>query len=390
MIKRIITFSLMATSVCLANEMDTTAIDANTIGANISSTYSNNLSSKVFAPMTTDSNISTLDGSKSGSGTLTCVANNFTLGNILFNNGSLSVTLDTNGDGSNDYSNNYSSIKGVSSNGLMFCSSGFTGCRYYTWNYNATSKLHLIERDQKEVGGMYALSGVYSRDEVANDIAGGIMSVLQSSLNYVITPSNVTNGSISYLAQSLNNCSNTGVSYSSNSGIPSDSTLASQAATAQTTGNESYSVLTSISSNESTNSVPQSDINAITAESGSITNSVNVASGQPLTYSSSTGNGSVNIYANTTPETVGCMVQWEETYTPVTTDGQTRGVTATGVTKTIKEEIRVCGGEYNNICPVTTGETIKYDCGNLSSSLAESAGAFETVNEMSDDMICSH
>ena len=92
-------------------------------------------------------------------------------------------------------------------------------------------------------------------------------------------------------------------------------------------------------------------------------------------------------FEHTKPEY--CMVEWQETYTSVTTDNNVRGVTASGLKNTKKSETRLCSGQYNNICPVSAGETIKYDCGNLNKSINQAAGALNTLKGVVDDMICN-
>ena len=82
------------------------------------------------------------------------------------------------------------------------------------------------------------------------------------------------------------------------------------------------------------------------------------------------------------------MVEWQETYTSVTTDNNVRGVTSSGLRTTKKSETRLCSGTYNNICPISAGETIKYDCGNLNKSIGQAAASLNALKGIVDDMIC--
>lgn len=45
--------------------------------------------------------------------------------------------------------------------------------------------------------------------------------------------------------------------------------------------------------------------------------------------------------------------------------------------------------EYNNVCPVLNGETIKYDCGKLDKSINQGIAALNTLEKVVKDMICN-
>lgn len=375
----------------------------------VKSNYESNFNSKIALPVTSGSQITSLDGKKSGTVNITCNTDKILLAKISIlnsNNISVNVKLDVNLDGSFEKDLNFNNISGIHTAGVFSCTSGASLCTYYKWEYSSGT-VQLVNIDKSTAIAPYCINdscgSTYTTNtsQILNDISGTLVGLIQSTTSLVVTNVIASNSISEVYAQKYDNCSNSNskdVIYNASSSIPSESTLQSQASSASFTSDTS-TVLGTISANETKNPVTSSDITDIKNVTRTTSSTVTVDQNdkRKINYSStykdasgkfvtSSDNSSMN-FEHTKPEY--CMVEWQETYTSVTTDNNVRGVTASGLKTTKKSETRLCSGQYNNICPVSAGETIKYDCGNLNKSINQAAGALNTLKGVVDDMICN-
>lgn len=406
----LITSSILHAEVSSAVSITNSREAASSIKTLIKDNYSD-FNNKIALPMTSGSTITTVDGSKSGTANITCNDDTVLLSNIYVtgsDNITINVNLDTDLNGSFEKNLSFSGISGLTTTGVFMCTSGATSCTYYNWTYT-DSTLQLVATNRNSIAGAYCINdtcgSIYRTNlsKILNDLSGTISSVIQASTNLVVTSVNLSSSGTSsqIYAQKYSNCSNSTASeavYTSSSRKPSEATLLSQANNASITSPTS-AVLSTISANETTNAVSSSSLSDIKTVASTSTSSVTVSSTDPRdisytsTYKDSTGSfvtssasASIN-FQHIDPEY--CMVEWSEVYTGVTTGGNVRGVTATGLRTTKKTETRLCSGAYNNICPISAGETIKYDCGNLDKSINQATASLNVLKGVVDDMICN-
>lgn len=406
----IITSSILYAEVSSGVSITSSREAASSISTLIKDSYSD-FNNKIALPMTSGSTITTVDGSKSGTANITCNNDTVLLSNIYVtgsNNITINVNLDTDLNGSFEKSLSFSGISGLTTTGVFMCTNGATSCTYYNWNYSG-STLQLDTVAKTATAGAYCINdtcgSIYTTNlsKILNDLSGTLASIIQASTNLVVTSVSLSSSGTSaqIYAQKYDNCSNSSASeaiYTASSSKPSEATLTAQANNASITSSTS-AVLSTISTNETKNAVTSDSLSDIKTVAATSTSNVTVSSSDPrdVSYTSvykdssgsfvtSSATTSIN-FQHIDPEY--CMVEWTETYTAVTNDGNVRGVTASGLKTTKKTETRLCSGDYNNICPVSAGETIKYDCGNLSSSVGEAAAALNVLKGVVDDMICN-
>ena len=418
MLKRIIitllfltatSFSFLNAEVSTSESIKNSRSSASSLNSLIKSNYEGNFNSKIALPMTTGSQITTVDGRKSGSVSITCNTDKILLAKITIlntNNITANIKLDINLDGSFEKDLNFNNISGIHTTGVFSCSLGASLCTYYNWEYSS-GNIQLVNIDKATAIAPYCINdtcgSTYTTNtsQILNDISGTLVALIQGTTSLVVTNVIASNTSSEIYAQKYDNCSNTdgsSVLYNSSSGIPSEATLQSQASSASFTSDTS-AVLATISTNETNNPVSTSDIADIKTVAATSTSTATVDSSDKRninytstykdasgTFVTSSSSSSIN-FEHISPEY--CMVEWQETYTSVTTDNNVRGVTASGLRTTKKSETRLCSGTYNNICPISAGETIKYDCGNLNKSIGQAAASLNALKGIVDDMICN-
>ena len=389
--------------------------DSRDLAASLSDTakdaYVNNFDKNIAQPITSESSIETLDGSKSGVINMTCTdaGDNILLSRISINgtnNITLNVELDINLDGTFEDSLSFDNIGGIHTKGVFTCTDdNLFLCKYYNWNYSTSSKLILDEIESKDAIAPYCINdicgSVYSTDssQILNDVGGSIVALIQITTNLMVTRIEPSSSYVNIYAQKYDNCSSASTLYnSSNGSIPSNVTLISQASLIPST-NESKLLLGSVTVNENTNVLATNELDDIKLITKLTKSNINVDANNPrnISYTTVYKDKDGNLITNNDTTSVNfkhidpeyCMVEWYETYTSVTTDNNVRGVTASGLTQTKKSESRLCTGQYNNICPVLNSETIKYDCGNLDKSINQGIAALNTMEKAVKDMICN-
>lgn len=389
--------------------------EASTLGSTLTSTYNNEsgLNSKVFNPMSSNEvEMSTVDGSQSGIVNVTCEADTNPFARLSYSGTSditINVQLDLNHDGIFEKNTNFSGVSGIHTSGVIVCSSNsFSNCRYYNWGFDSTSKnLILIQTTQHETRSSYCINSscgslaATQKTKILEDISAGISAVLQQvSIDYMITRTYTTNSYIELFGQDQSNCSGSSKYSASLSGTPSHSELLNEADAAKTTDNVGFEVLTTADNNgQNLNKVESSELaDVLTVSAVSSQATVDASDPTKINYTTKVQDESGNwveqssntkIAFDAQVEPQSCMVKWEEIETQVTSDGNVKGHTTAGLKTTIKTEIRECTGANYTVCPVNSNESIKYDCGNLGNSMAETAAALSVLETMTKDLTCS-
>ena len=384
---------------------------ATSISSMVNSSIINNISNSIILPTTSGSTVTTLDGTDSGTAKLTCSEDSVLLSKITLlgsNNISINVKLDTDLNGSFERDSTFTGISGIHTTGVFKCLSGALACSYFKWVYSPSSGVSLESITSASAVSPYCINdscnSLYLRNptQILNNVSGVITALVQTSTNLVVTNATVTSTAAQVFAQKYSTCSNSsdsGVIYTSNnSSLPNNSVLESQATSVDPMSDGNV-VLSSVVANESANPLLPSDLAELKTVASTSTSSISIDSGDPrevsysTTYKDANGNfltssddASIN-YQTVEPNY--CMVEWQEVYSNVTTDNQVRGVTASGLRTTTKSESRLCSGAYNNVCPIASGETIKYDCGRLNDSINKAVASLNVLNAVIDDMICN-
>ena len=302
--------------------------------------YTNSFNQKVALPMTTGTEMTSVDGSKSGVANLTCsdVATLFSQISVVGSvNPSINVKLDIDLNGSFERDLTFSGISGIHTTGVFKCLIGARACTYYNWQFSTSGGLTLEEINSSSAAGAYCIndtcSAIYVRDlaQILNDVSGTITSLVQQTTSLVVTNTSTSSTVTSIYAQNYNNCANSsGVIYdSSNNSLPSEALLQSQAS-AVVPLDDANVVLSNVSLNETANPIDPTEIEDINTIPNTSTSSVTVSSSDPrdisytMTYKdssgylvSSTDDSSMN-FDHIEPDY--CMVEWDEVYTSVTTD----------------------------------------------------------------------
>lgn len=391
--------------------------EARSLGSSLVGSYrgKTNVNNTAYTTMTTDSEIKTLDGTQSKTVNVTCQGRSNPFAKISYTGTSditIKVDLDLNQDGIYEKFPSFSGVSGITSNGFAKCSiNTFSNCTHYKYVYdNANQTLSASVVPAANATGLYCINSscdslaIHHKGRILSDIAGAVGAVLQQvSSALTITGQNVTSSYIELYGQDYSTCSNSSGAYTASSGIPSTAELQNQATVAQTSGNDSWYVVVEADNNEQIlNPTSNSDLNdiSVTASMATSTATPSESDGRVVeyknTYKDSNGNwvsvndSSAMLIDLDTQEPKSCMVEWYESNTQVATDGTVIGHSGTGdgLDRTLKTEIRECINDYTT-CPLRTGETIRYDCGLLDSSIGEVLGAFGVLEEMAKDLTCS-
>lgn len=412
-----VVFTLAAESTWSEADIQTAKDEAAQMNTSFKSNYANAsaLEANVANPMTTETELSTMDGSQRGSANVMCSGHNKPFAKLKYTTDSnvditLFLSLDTNGDGNLNLHRSYSNISGIHAYGVFSCSSAtFDNCRYYEFQFQ-NSDVVLTQISPESAGGAYC-TNIACQSIAANayrDIIESIGSSLSAQLQtvssrYILTNSTFNNDELLLYGQDLSNCGEAG--YDITSGIPSSSQLSQQGEVARSSsGSDStYGTIMQIDNNEmNLNPISEQDKADITAISARSTQSATVGSdGKTLEYTNTykdengnwvTSNDSSFINAETPPESQSCMAEWEEAVSTMTTDEIARGNTGTaagGPSVQVHSEIRECTGQNYTDCPHTAPERVRYPCGSLDASLGEAASGLQIANELSKDFICS-
>lgn len=373
------------------------------VGKNLKGHF-NNVQTNVAAPLTSNSDFKTVNGSKSFKANLTCNDKINPFLEITYSGSSditLKVDIDTDLNGTKDKSFTFNGISGVSTNGIIKCSTNsWKNCKYFLWNIS-NNNLTLSETVLTNLGGPYCINSscgslsVNQKINVLDTIGGAISSMYQSSnSNYLITKTQNDGNKIVFYGQNYQDCTNYKEQAPSKShDLDTTNVIASQSKDE----NSVYYVLNEEVKNQNTNKF-DTDVKQTTV----IKNSVSVkgdTSDYTFTYSGKTqnedgswstrnDNAKVNIdFLN--PNIKYCEIKYLEENSILFSDGQTHH-SSSGDTKTWKTKIVECTGNDYSICPVDTskGEIIKHPCGQID-NFAEATSILMAIDEAVDDFSCS-
>ncbi|OIP53346.1 MAG: hypothetical protein AUK54_09300 [Helicobacteraceae bacterium CG2_30_36_10] len=390
--------------------------------ANVGSTFKgayrtkNGLQERSFDTMTSDKQVTTMDGNQSATANITCNNTSSHFAEISYSGTSditVNVKIDYDQDGIIDNNINFAGISGVHASGVAVCGANtFTNCNYYAWGFDSITQLIVLNQvTWQQAGGIYCINSscesiaANQKQRILQDISGTLSGVLQSSFSdLVISQTQYNNGVMHLYGQDYSNCENTSSStYNAGSSIPSGSILTAQGSSAQNdTNNSTYYVVTQADKNEmNLNPIKNSDMAGMKAGALSASDAAPSTNLTSVSYTNSykdkngtiiTTSDSSTLLLDPAPEPKSCMVEWEEVQTNIASDGITighSGSQSSGLTTIKKTEIRECTGANFSVCPVQSNETIKYNCGDLSESMGESIAGLQTAKEMSKDLTCS-
>ncbi len=373
------------------------------VGKNLKGHF-NNVQTNVAAPLTSNSDFKTVNGSKSFKANLTCNETIKPFLEISYSGTSditINVSIDTDLNGSKDKIFSFDGVSGVGTNGIIKCSTNsWKNCKYFLWNIS-NNNLTLSETVLTNLGGPYCINSscgslsVNQKINVLDTIGGAISSMYQSSnSNYLITKTQNDGNKIVFYGQNYQDCTNYKEQVPSKShDLDTTNVIASQSKDE----NSVYYVLNEEVKNQNTNKF-DTDVKQTTV----IKNSVSVkgdTSDYTFTYSGKTqnedgswstrnDNAKVNIdFLN--PNIKYCEIKYLEENSILFSDGQTHH-SSSGDTKTWKTKIVECTGNDYSICPVDTskGEIIKHPCGQID-NFAEATSILMAIDEAVDDFSCS-
>lgn len=373
------------------------------VGKNLKGHFSN-VQTNVAAPLTSNSDFKTVNGSKSFKANLTCNETVKPFLEISYSGTSditINVSIDTDLNGSKDKIFSFDGVSGVGTNGIIKCSTNsWKNCKYFLWNIS-NNNLTLSETVLTNLGGPYCINSscgslsVNQKINVLDTIGGAISSMYQSSnSNYLITKTQNDGNKIVFYGQNYQDCTNYKEQAPSKShDLDTTNVIASQSKDE----NSVYYVLNEEVKNQNTNKF-DTDVKQTTV----IKNSVSVkgdTSDYTFTYSGKTqnedgswstrnDNAKVNIdFLN--PNIKYCEIKYLEENSILFSDGQTHH-SSSGDTKTWKTKIVECTGNDYSICPVDTskGEIIKHPCGQID-NFAEATSILMAIDEAVDDFSCS-
>lgn len=363
-----------------------------------------NVQTNVAAPLTSNSDFKTVNGSKSFKANLTCNETVKPFLEISYSGTSditINVSIDTDLNGSKDKIFSFDGVSGVGTNGIIKCSTNsWKNCKYFLWNIS-NNNLTLSETVLTNLGGPYCINSscgslsVNQKINVLDTIGGAISSMYQSSnSNYLITKTQNDGNKIVFYGQNYQDCTNYKEQVPSKShDLDTTNVIASQSKDE----NSVYYVLNEEVKNQNTNKF-DTDVKQTTV----IKNNVTVkgdTSDYTFTYSGKTqnedgswstrnDNAKVNIdFLN--PNIKYCEIKYLEENSILFSDGQTHH-SSSGDTKTWKTKIVECTGNDYSICPVDTSksEIIKHPCGQID-NFAEATSILMAIDEAVDDFSCS-
>lgn len=373
-------------------------------GNNLRGHFGNNFQTNISAPLTSNTQFKTVNGTKSFNANLTC---NHTVNPFLETtySGSSDITInvkvDTDLNGTMDKTFAFSGVSGVGTNGVIKCNSNtWNNCKYFLWNLSSNN-LTLQESRLIDLGGIYCINSscgslsINQKSNILDTIGGAISSMYQSSnSNYLITKTQNDGNKIVFYGQNYQDCQNfTDAAPSQSHNLDTTDVINTQS----NDQNSVYYVLNKNVENQNNNNF-DADVN----KTVDIKNNVSVngnTSDYTFTYSGKqqnqdgswsvrNDNAKVNInFLN--PDIKYCEIKYLEVNSTVFSDGQTHQ-SSSGDTQTWKTKIIECTGADYNICPVDTskGEIIKHPCGDID-NFAEATSILTAVSEAADDFSCS-
>lgn len=388
---KVIFFLLAASSLLLADNT-----------GNTSRNYVvNNFQNAIANPMTSDSSFVTMDGKKNFKANLSCGNATKSFLEISYSGVSdiaIGVLFDKDLDGSKESSFLFNGVSGVGANGIIKCdSNSWNNCRYYSFAYNGTS-LFLQEVSRNDIGGAYcinsscgSLAGSQKKD-ILNALGSSISNVISSyHSSYLVTKTLNDGVKIEYYGQSYTNCSNlsgyntANIPYSEKNG----NSVIQQKLDTTLSNNVVYNnVLNNTSRQTASTEIKRTQFEPFKQTKQELSNTLTLNNDLTFAYATANRSGNGALVGNNLIDVKYCQVTKPINSSVIYSDGNKNRVNSTTSTTTYQDFIVECIGENFDICPVGAGETMKYDCGQIS-NFAEVTSALSAINEATKDFMCS-
>jgi hypothetical protein len=380
------------------------ANDGIQVGNNLRGHFGNNFQTNIAAPLTSNTEFKTVNGTKSFNANLTC---NDTINPFLeitytgSSDISIRVDIDTDLNGTKDKTFSFSGVSGVGTNGLIRCSTNtWNNCKYFLWNIS-NNNLTLQETTLSNLGGAYCINNscgslsTNQKTNVLDTIGGAISSMYQSTnSNYLITKTENDGNKIVFYGQNYKDCQNfTDVAPSQSHNLDTTDVINTQS----NNENSAYYVLNKNVENQNNNNF-DTDVKQTLNTKNNVTVDGNTSDytftytgkqqNQDGSWSTRNDNAKVNIdFLN--PDIRYCEIKYLEVNSTVFSDGETHQ-SSSGDTQTWKTKIIECTGTDYNVCPADSnkGEIIKHPCGEID-NFAEATSILTAVSEAADDFSCS-
>lgn len=362
--------------------------------------FSKNFQQTVVSPVTGASKFNTVDGNSTFSGNLTCDGANQHVADISYSGTSditISINADIDGNGIKELHNTFSGISGICADGVIKCDNdSWHNCNYYKYQYNASSGIFLANSSRSNTSNCYCINGSCgnlansAKERILNDISAAIYNILQTNMSrFVLTRLNNNGSVVEIYGENQDACKNykTGNSNykyheTDNSTIINEGNM--MMSNDYSNSNTAAGTLFKATTNE--NSIDFSaEKNTMRAKAEVIpaaTESNKIVSAAGKTFDMSK--------MEDLKEIVYCQIQRTVINGQIFTDGSTSYSSGINNTQVFEYELRECTGANQDICPYETGETIKYNCGEVNSgNFSESVTGLNSLNELAKDMICS-
>ncbi|MEM9880461.1 MAG: hypothetical protein AAF862_14410 [Pseudomonadota bacterium] len=180
------------------------------------------LSTNLGTPLTADAPMTTLDGSLSFAGSVSCASSQNFL-ELFFGVGAggditpVSVKQDTNFDGTHDVTVTAPvHVSGVCTNGVISCDTGtWSDCKYYLWDaHPVTHRVGMVAASLPDMKACYCVNNscganlaLANKDDILSDLGGGMVAALsKAEPRYTVSQTAITGTSILYSGQQSTAC----------------------------------------------------------------------------------------------------------------------------------------------------------------------------------------
>ena len=360
---------------------------------NLNTHFSSDFQSTIVSPGSGAGSYTTLDGNSTFNANITCEGATQSVADISYTGTSdieININVDMNGDGTKEKHYSFSGISGICSDGLIKCDVGtWNNCQYYKYQHNQNN-LYLEQSNRANLSNCYCINSscnnVSSRDtqRVLNDISAVIYEVLQRQMpRFVLTRINNDNSVVEIYGENQDTCRNYQTGNSNYTYNETDNTsLINQGNESMTTElnnpNSAMTTLVNASTNEDSIDFT-TEKNHLRTRSSSIpaaTENEKIVSAAGETFDMSR--------MEDFEETKYCQVEKPVVNSHVYTDGLSAN------REFVEYELRECVGDNNDICPIDSGESVKYECGEVNEkNFNESVAGLGALNEIAKDITCS-